>query len=185
MAIEIVDLPIDSMLIFHSYVTVYQRVICSFICSGFQRIEYGSSLISIQELLATGKDLDSTRRGWFFNPQTTKIWPQQWWHNDQWCDVLWRGCWMLLMLCSDHNYRAYIPASGHRYGSNPQNVTIQAYMKKLIHINHINLHLWCVQFRVYAGSIAINCNCTPTDWRPTGDSHSKDGPHRPPKIVSA
>ena len=26
MAIEIVDLPIDSMVIFHSYVTVYQRV---------------------------------------------------------------------------------------------------------------------------------------------------------------
>jgi len=26
MAIEIVDLPIDSMVIFHSYVAVYQRV---------------------------------------------------------------------------------------------------------------------------------------------------------------
>ena len=26
MAIKIVDLPIDSMVIFHSYVTVYQRV---------------------------------------------------------------------------------------------------------------------------------------------------------------
>ena len=28
MAIEIVDLPINSMVIFHSYVNVYQRVVC-------------------------------------------------------------------------------------------------------------------------------------------------------------
>ena len=39
-------------------------------------------------------------------------------------------------------------------------------MKKHMHI--INLHLWCVQFRVYVGSIAINnCNCT--DPPLTGD----------------
>ena len=31
MAIEIVDLPINSMAIFHSYVAVYQRAIISFL----------------------------------------------------------------------------------------------------------------------------------------------------------
>ena len=48
MAIEIVDLPIDSMVIFHSYVTVYQRVSWEQLLSLFHDIlEYDWNITGI------------------------------------------------------------------------------------------------------------------------------------------
>ena len=51
MAIEIVDLPIDSMMIFHSYVNVYQRVTIHekmaadmILLTGAKRREWGNDL---------------------------------------------------------------------------------------------------------------------------------------------
>ena len=111
MAIEIVDFPINSMVIFYSYVTVYQRVPwfphkfptdhCPFSPPRCWRCCRVSPIVSM-------------RSNRLFVPQEYGLWSQMFQDVQPFCQILWMMCEKLsnMFHWNGHGFNGYRPFSG-------------------------------------------------------------------------